>query len=155
MLEIKVNQPNLYSRAISIFYRRHYELVSNSNFNVGLKTFCVMAYRSQNFTVTKYTNSRKMWVEVKSMQRTGTEAIRTQIQPSKPNRKITNITNSQNTKRTYGQPSEQLLSKRWPLSNRNRTKNNMKTHKVKRHRNPDTKNKQQRTKTSLPPWNCR
>ena len=39
--------------------------------------------------------------KVKSLQRSGTEAIRTKIQPSKPKRKITNITNSQNTKRTY------------------------------------------------------
>ena len=54
------------------------------------------------------------------MQRSGTEAIRTQIQPSE--REITNITNSQNTKRTYGQPSGQLFSKRWPISNRKRTK---------------------------------
>ena len=66
-------------------------------------------------------------------------------QPSKPKREITNITNSQNTKRTYGQPSEQLFPKRWPLRNRNRTKNNMNTHKVKHHRNSDTKNRQQRT----------
>ena len=51
-------------------------------------------------------------LKVKSMQRAGTEAIRTQIQPSKPNREITKITNSQNTKRTYGQPSEQLFPKR-------------------------------------------
>ena len=29
------------------------------------------------------------------MQRSGTEAIRTQLQPSKPKREITNITNSQ------------------------------------------------------------
>ena len=78
-------------------------------------------------------------VKVKSMQRSGTEAIRTQIQPSKPKREITNITKSQNIKRTYGQPSEQLFPKRWQLSNRNRTKNNMNTHKVKRHRNSDTK----------------
>ena len=62
------------------------------------------------------------------MQISGTEAIRTQIQPSKPKRKITNITTIQNTKRTYGQPSEQLFPKRWPLSNRNRTKNNMNTY---------------------------
>ena len=66
-------------------------------------------------------------LEVKSMQRSGTEAIRTQMQPSKPKRGITNITNSQNTKRTYGQPSEQLFPKRWSLSNRDRTKNNMNT----------------------------
>ena len=64
------------------------------------------------------------------MQRSGTEAIRTQLQPSKPKREITNITNSQNTKITYGQPSEQLFPKRWPLSNRNRTKHNMNTRKV-------------------------
>ena len=40
------------------------------------------------------------------MQRSGTEAIRIQIQPSKPKREITHITSSQNAKRTYGQPSE-------------------------------------------------
>ena len=73
------------------------------------------------------------------MQRSGTEAIRTQTQPSKPKREITKITNSQNTKRTYCQPSEQLLPKRWPISNQNRTKNNMNTRKVKRHRNSDSK----------------
>ena len=78
-------------------------------------------------------------LKLKRMQRSGTEAIRTQIQPSKPKRGIANITNSQNTKRTCGQPSEQLFPKRWPLSNRNRTKNNMNTHKVKRHRNSDAK----------------
>ena len=79
-------------------------------------------------------------IKVKSMQRPGTEAIRTQIQPSKQNQEITKITNSQNTKRTYGQPSEQLFTKWWPLSNPNRTKNNMNTRKVKRHGNSDTKN---------------
>ena len=50
-------------------------------------------------------------VKVKSMQRPGTEAIRTQILPSIPKREITKITNNQNTKRTYGQPSEQLFPK--------------------------------------------
>ena len=55
------------------------------------------------------------------MQRQGTEAIRTKIQPPKQKRKITKITNSQNTKRTYGQPSEQLFPKGWPISNPNRT----------------------------------
>ena len=37
-------------------------------------------------------------VKVRSMQRSGSEAIRTQIQPLKPKREISNITNSQNTK---------------------------------------------------------
>ena len=77
------------------------------------------------------------------MQRSGTEAIRTQIQPSKPKREMTKITNSQNTKTPYGQLSEQLFTKRWPLSNPNRTKNNVNTRKVKRHRNSDTQNRQQ------------
>ena len=36
--------------------------------------------------------------KVKSMQRSVTEAIRTEIQPSKPKREITIVTNSQNTK---------------------------------------------------------
>ena len=35
---------------------------------------------------------------VKRMQKSGTEANRTQIQSSKPKREITNITNSPNTK---------------------------------------------------------
>ena len=44
---------------------------------------------------------------------------------SKQKRGITKITNSQNTKRTYGQPNEQLFPKRWQLSNLNRTENNL------------------------------
>ena len=71
----------------------------------------------------------KSWMKVKSVPGTETEATKTQIQPFKPKRVITYITNRQNTKRTYGQPSEQLFPKRWSLSNRNRTKNNM-IHKV-------------------------
>ena len=45
------------------------------------------------------------------MQRSRTEAIRTQIKPSNPKREITNITNSQNTKITYGQKSEHIFPK--------------------------------------------
>ena len=56
------------------------------------------------------------------MQRSGTEAIRTLLKLSKSKREITDITNSQNTKRTFGQPSEQLFPNRWSLSNRNRLK---------------------------------
>ena len=82
----------------------------------------------------------KLPLNVNCMQRSGTDEIKTQIQPSKPKREITEITNSQNTKRKYSQPSEQLFPKRWPLSNPNRTKNNMNTRKVKRHRNTGTKN---------------
>ena len=70
------------------------------------------------------------------MQRSGTEAIRTQLQSPKPKREITDITNSQNAKRRYGQPSEQLFPNSWPHSNPNRTKND-----TKRHRNSDTKNR--------------
>ena len=75
-----------------------------------------------------YINLRKS-LEVKSMQISGNEAIRTQIQHSQK-REITKITNSQNTKRTYGQPSEQLFPKKWPLSNPARAENNMNTHNI-------------------------
>ena len=39
-------------KTFSKFYRRHYELVSK--FNVGLKHFCIKAYRNRNFMVTIY-----------------------------------------------------------------------------------------------------
>ena len=42
-------------------------------------------------------------------------ALKTKIEKTK-------ITNRHNTKRTYGQPSEQLFPKRWPLSNLNGAK---------------------------------
>ena len=57
-------------------------------------------------------------LKVKRMQRSGTEAIRSQNQQ----REITNIPNNQNAKRTYGQPSEQLFHKMWPLSNQTEQK---------------------------------
>ena len=63
---------------------------------------CVLKDKS---VITAFSCSNKHSVKVKSMQRSGTEAI----QPSKPKREITYITNSQNTKRTYGQPNEQLF----------------------------------------------
>ena len=64
------------------------------------------------------------------MQRSGTEAIRTHIQPSNLKREITKITTSQIQK-----PKEQLFPKRWPFSNPNRTNKHMNTRKVYRHRN--------------------
>ena len=88
------------------------------------------------------------------MQRSGAESIRAQIQPSKPKREITNITSSQNRKITYGQPSEYLFPKRWPFSNRSRTKNDIITRKMKRQRNSDTETRQQRITTNLPHWNA-
>ena len=78
-----------------------------------LSSTCMPIHYYQNF---------KNTLKVKSMQRSGTVAIRTQIQPSKPKREITIITNSQNTMSTYGQQIEQLFPKRWPYSNPNRTK---------------------------------
>ena len=86
------------------------------------------------------------------MQRPGTETIKIQIQPSNHSWKQLRLQIIK-IQRTYGQPSEQLVPKRWPLSNPNRTKNNKNIHKVKHHRNSDTKNRQQRTTTELPPWN--
>ena len=49
--------------------------------------------------------------KIKNMQISGNETIRTQLQPSNATREITKITNSQNKKRTYGQPSEQYFPK--------------------------------------------
>ena len=86
------------------------------------KKKCV-SYKAFQRSTHRYRYGHGAGLKVKSMQRSGTEAIRTQIQSSKPKREITKITNSQNTKRRYGQPSEQLFPKRWPLSNPNRTKN--------------------------------
>ena len=45
------------------------------------------------------------------MQRQGTEAIGNQIQPSKPKREITKITNRQNKNRSYGKPREAVSQK--------------------------------------------
>ena len=58
----------------------------------------------------------------------GSGPIRTQILSSKPKREISKLTNRHYTRRTYGQSSEQLLPKRWPLSNIDRTKNNLCIH---------------------------
>ena len=91
-------------------------------------------------------------LKVKSMQRSGPEAIRTEIQPSKPKRETT-LAHGLENKRIYGH----RVSSYFPncgLSNPNRTKNNINTRKVKDRRNSDTKNRQQRAKTKLPPWNC-
>ena len=63
--------------------------------------------------------THKLRMKVKSMQRPGIEAIRTQIQSSKPKREITKITNSQHTKRSYGLVSEQPFPTRWSVSNQN------------------------------------
>ena len=46
----------------------------------------------------KKSDCNDLRIRVKSMQRSGTEAIRTQIQPFKPKREINNITYSQNTR---------------------------------------------------------
>ena len=70
-------------------------------------------------------------IKLKSMQRSGTKAIRTQIQPSKPAREITKITNSQNTKRTYGQRVSSYFPKGGHSATQNRNKHNINTRKVK------------------------
>ena len=49
-------------------------------------------------------------IKVRSMQRPGTEAIRTQIQSLKPKREITKIKNIKNIKRTYCQTTENIWS---------------------------------------------
>ena len=82
---------------------------------------------------------RQRTIKVKSMQRSGTEAIRTQIKPSKPKREVSKITNSQNTKNMVNRVSSYFPNVGNPKPN----KNDMNTHKVKRHQN-----RQQRTTTN-------
>ena len=69
------------------------------------------------------------------MQRSGTEAVRTQIQPSKPKRVITNITNSQNTKRHM----VYRVSSYFPKDGHSATQTEI--NNMKRHRNSDTENR--------------
>ena len=108
-----VGYPLTSSGGVTILFAQECQSCSHLHIcNSWVFTFCYSSLRHQVMGM----------IKVRSMQRLGTEAIRTQLQPSKPKREITNITNSQNTKKTYGQPSEQLFPKRWPLSNRNRTK---------------------------------
>ena len=129
-------------RKENIFLLQHYHPIRHIHCQIAVSEFSTDFDSWDMLTI----------IESRSpIQRSGTEAIRTQIQPSKPKRKIIKITNSQNTKRTYGKPSEQLFPKRWPLIKPSQTKNYMNTCKVKRHRNSDTKNRQQRTTTNLPP----
>ena len=91
--------------------------------------------------------------EVKCIQRSGTEAIKTQIQPSKPKREITNILNCKiQREHIVNRVSSYIPKVATQISNRNRTKNYMKTHKVKRHRNCGTKKQateNQNTTTAL------
>ena len=60
----------------------------------------------------KWISSGNELLKVKCVQRSGTAAIRTQIQPLKPKRETSIVTNSQNTKRIYGQTSDQLFPKK-------------------------------------------
>ena len=72
------------------------------------------------------------------MQRSGTEAIRTQIQPSKSKWEITNITNSQNTKENIWSTELAAISQKVATQQPKPNLNNMNTRKVKRHRSSDT-----------------
>ena len=75
-----------------------------------------------------------------------TETTKLHVNNSRKNYKITNC---QNTKRTCGQPSGQLFSKKWLLSKLNRTINHMYTCKPKCQINADTKNRQMRITTEI------
>ena len=131
----------------------HEFLPLNFNFQAENAKITVFASIKQ---VKGQASLKHMWVfiftvfeKVMRKQRTRTEAIRRQISLSKPKWKITKILIRQNTMRTNGQPSGQLFPKRWSLSNPNRTKCIINKHKVKHHRNSDTKNRQQRTTSEL------
>ena len=67
-----------------------FAVIPKSNFK-PLAIFCI------NCTA-QFVLDQVRYHEVRSMQRSGTKAIRTQIQPSKTKQEITNVTNSQDTK---------------------------------------------------------
>ena len=75
------------------------------DFVVPVEVSSIWATLTPEILDTRIQLGDSLHLPVKSMQRSGTEAIRTKIQPSKPKREITIITHNQNTKRTYGQPS--------------------------------------------------
>ena len=64
-----------------------------------LKCFCYKLFHISLFRCLKGSLKASDCKEVKNMQRSRTDAIRTQLQPQKPKREITNMTNSQSTKR--------------------------------------------------------
>ena len=109
-----------------------------------MECLCQSGYRVATDTTTCEQGMSLMWIEVttdrrKSKSNKYAMTRKWGNQGPKPATKweVTKITNSQNTKRTYGQPSEQLFPKRWPFSNPNRTTNIMNKHKVKCNRNSD------------------
>ena len=57
---------------------------------------CVLTFSSTFSLDTGTCSIAILQLKVKGIQRSGTEAIRTQNHPSKPKRELTNITNSQN-----------------------------------------------------------
>ena len=64
-----------------------------------LKYFCYKLFHISLFRCLKGSLKASDCKEVKNMQRSRTGAIRTQLQPQKQKREITNMTNSQSTKR--------------------------------------------------------
>ena len=89
------------------------------------------------FTVVLFNSSPCGIVKVRSVQRPGTEAIGTQIQPSRPKREMTYIIKSQNTKENIW--SAELAANSQKVAIQQQNKNSMNTHRVKRHRSSDNK----------------
>ena len=107
----KYNIPVHYTLICPIFKYQQFKVCHISFLSVTYIMFIFPVHLQTLFNVTlNYLMLRsgvKIFIhvhllKVKSMQRSGTETIKTQIQPSKPKREITQITNSQNTKKTYG-----------------------------------------------------
>ena len=116
---------------------------NNNNNNMLHKILLVALNEARNCVERSVSRlNRDLWhaskngkIYVKSMQRSGTESIRTQIEPSKQKREITNIIVK--TQREHDQ-SNKKASQKASIEQPNRTKNNMNTHKVKRHLNSVT-----------------
>ena len=81
------------------------------------------------------------YIHVKSMQRSGTYAIGTPIQPSKKTKTEYVILQIVKIQKEHLVNRVSSYFRSWPLSNRNRTKHNTRKYKVKRQRHSDTKNR--------------
>ena len=77
------------------------------------------------------------------MQRLGSEAIRTQIEPSKPKREMIKIINSIVQREHMDNRVSSYFPKGGHIATQIEQENNMNTRMVKRHRYSNTKNRQQ------------
>ena len=100
--------------------------------------------QSQNLNVLIKSNVFDTMPKVKTMQR-----------PGNPNPALKTKTGNKLKLQIVKKLRQHMVNQvsRWPLSYINITNIYMNTRRVKRNRNSDIKNRQQRTTTEVPPWN--